>query len=123
ILRATRSVPAAEVQAGPKRILAVDDSPTYLNTITDHLREEGYEVIQASSGEQALELLAEQPVDCILLDFQMPGLSGKETCTRIKNVPDWREIPVMMITALEEGEVMIQVFNAGADDYIKKSSD
>jgi len=53
----------------------------------------------------------------------MPGLSGKETCIRIKNVPDWREIPLMMITALEEGEAMIEVFNAGADDYIRKSSD
>src|SRR5207248_1467727 len=104
-------------------ILAVDDSPTYLNEVTEHLKQEGYEVLQAASGEEALDLLADQAIDCILLDFQMPGLSGKETCTRIKNVPDWRDIPLMMITALEEGEVMIEVFNAGADDYIKKSSD
>jgi PAS domain S-box-containing protein len=126
ILRSTRSPSASITTAGPsrrKRILAVDDSLTYLNELSDHLRQEGYEVIQARSGEEALELLAEQSVDCILLDLMMPGLSGKETCKQIKNVPDWREIPLMMITALEEGEAMIEGINAGADDYIKKSSE
>jgi PAS domain S-box-containing protein len=53
----------------------------------------------------------------------MPGLSGQETCSRIKKVPDWREIPLVMITALEEGEAMIEGINAGADDYIRKSGD
>jgi PAS domain S-box-containing protein len=126
ILRATRGSSATMGMASlsaPKRILAVDDSMTYLNELSDHLRGEGYEVVQARSGEQALELLAQQAIDCILLDLMMPGLSGKETCSRIKNVPDWREIPLMMITALEEGDAMIEGINAGADDYIKKSSD
>ena len=126
ILRTTRSaagVQDAAIQSGPKRILAVDDSPTYLNEISEHLRQEGYEVFQARSGEEALDVLADQKVDCILLDIQMPGMSGKETCSRIKKVPDWRDIPLMMITALDEGEVMIEVINAGADDYIRKSSD
>jgi PAS domain S-box-containing protein len=126
ILRNTRSpsaAPGTPSLAAPKRILAVDDSFTYLNELSDHLRGEGYDVVQAKSGEEALELLATQAVDCILLDLMMPGLSGKETCSRIKNVPDWREIPLVMITALEEGEAMIEGINAGADDYIKKSGD
>jgi DNA-binding response OmpR family regulator len=108
---------------GPKKVLAVDDSPTYLNSISEQLRAEGYGVVLARSGEEALELLAAQSVDCILLDLLMPGLSGEETCRRIKNSPEWRDIPLLILTAREERESMIEGINAGADDYISKSSD
>ena len=74
---------------GPKKILAVDDSETYLQQIAQELRAEGYDVVLARSGEEALELLAAQPVDCILLDLLMPGIGGHETCRRIKSTP-WR---------------------------------
>lgn len=108
---------------GPKRILTVDDSLTYLHEVAAHLREEGYDVIPARSGEEALELLSVQSVDCILLDLVMPGLSGQETCRRIKSSATWRDIPLIMHTALEEQDAMIEGINAGADDYIAKSSD
>jgi DNA-binding response OmpR family regulator len=108
---------------GPKRILTVDDSPTYLHEIAAQLREEGYDVIPARSGEEALDLLAVQAVDCILLDLVMPGLSGQETCRRIKGSAAWRDIPLIMHTSLDEQEAMIEGINAGADDYIAKSSD
>ncbi len=108
---------------GPKRILTVDDSLTYLHEVAAQLRQEGYDVVPARSGEEALELLAVQPVDCILLDLVMPGLSGQETCRRIKASPAWRDIPLIMHTALEEQDAMIEGINAGADDYIAKSSD
>lgn len=108
---------------GPKKILAVDDSLTYLHEIAAQLREEGYDVVPARSGEEALELLAVQPVDCILLDLVMPGLSGQETCRRIKGSTAWRDIPLIMHTALEEQAAMIEGINAGADDYIAKSSE
>jgi two-component system NtrC family sensor kinase len=108
---------------GPKRILTVDDSLTYLHEVAAQLREEGYDVIPAHSGEEALELLAVQSVDCILLDLVMPGLSGQETCRRIKKSAEWRDIPLIMHTALEEQDAMIEGINAGADDYIAKSSD
>ncbi len=108
---------------GPKRILTVDDSLTYLHEVAAHLRDEGYDVIPAHSGEEALELLSVQSVDCILLDMVMPGLSGQETCRRIKSSADWRDIPLIMHTALEEQDAMIEGINAGADDYIAKSSD
>ena len=62
---------------GPKRILTVDDSLTYLHEVAAQLREEGYDVVPARSGEEALELLSVQTVDCILLDLVMPGLSGQ----------------------------------------------
>lgn len=108
---------------GPKRILTVDDSLTYLHEVAEQLREEGYDVIPARSGEEALELLSVQSVDCILLDLVMPGLSGQETCRRIKGSAAWRDIPLIMHTALEEQGAMIEGINAGADDYIAKSSD
>jgi DNA-binding response OmpR family regulator/anti-sigma regulatory factor (Ser/Thr protein kinase) len=108
---------------GPKKILAVDDSITYLQELAEQLRQEGYDVALARSGEEALELLAVERVDCILLDLVMPGLSGKETCQRIKSSPEWRDIPLVMLTALEERSAMIEAINAGVDDYITKSSD
>ena len=64
-----------------------------------------------------------QPVECILLDLVMPGLSGHEVCRRIKGTPAWRDIPLIMLTALEEQAAMIESINAGADDYITKSAD
>jgi len=108
---------------GPKKVLAVDDSETYLQQLADALRSEGYEVILARSGEDALELLAVQQVDCVLLDLMMPGIGGRETCRRVKCVPAMRDIPIIMLTAVEDREAMIEGLSAGADDYIAKSSD
>jgi len=108
---------------GPKTILAVDDSPTYLQELAYALRGEEYDVILARSGEEAIELLAVQSVDCILLDLLMPGLGGEETCRRIKSAQIVREVPLIMLTALEDRSAMIQGLSAGADDYISKSSE
>ena len=108
---------------GPKKVLAVDDSLTYLHELADALRIEGYDVVLAHSGEEALEMLAVQPVDCILLDLIMPGIGGKETCRRIKTAPVVRDIPLIMLTALEDRVAMIEGLAAGADDYISKSSE
>jgi two-component system, NtrC family, sensor kinase len=118
----TEVMPAARSLLGPRRILAVDDSPTYLHFLSDALREDGYDVVLAKSGEEALEMLATQPVDCILLDLQMPGLSGTQTCAQIKKAPGLRDIPLLMLTALEDRQAMIDGLGAGADDYIPKSA-
>ena len=108
---------------GPHRILAVDDSPTYLSEVTATLRGDGYDVVPARSGEEALELLAIQSVDCILLDLLMPGLGGKETCRRIKSAPIVRDIPLIILTGLDDRASMLEGLGAGADDYIPKSSE
>ncbi|HEY3175260.1 MAG TPA: response regulator [Candidatus Polarisedimenticolia bacterium] len=126
LLRGTGAPQAIEPTSslvGPQRILAVDDSMTYLNELAEMLREEGYEVVTAGSGEEAIELLGAQGVDGILLDLMMPGLSGHETCRRIKSEAKWRAIPLLMLTAREDREAMLEGFNAGADDYIAKSDD
>ncbi|HEV8582805.1 MAG TPA: response regulator [Thermoanaerobaculia bacterium] len=107
----------------PKRILAVDDSETFLQELGLALRGEGYDTVLVRSGEAALEMLAVQPVDCILLDLLMPGLGGKETCLRIKSAPVVRDIPLIILTAVSEREAMIEGLSTGADDYISKSSD
>jgi DNA-binding response OmpR family regulator len=108
---------------GPKRILAVDDSATYLQEVAAALRGEGFDVILGRSGEEALELLTVQSADCILLDLVMPGLSGQETCRRIKASPILRDIPLVMLTAKEDRLSMVEGLGAGADDFIPKSSD
>jgi DNA-binding response OmpR family regulator len=107
----------------PKKVLAVDDSETYLRALAAQLLQDGLDVVLARSGEEALELLAVQPVDCILLDLVMPGVGGQETCRRVKAAPVLRDIPVVMLTALEDRAAMIDGLAAGADDYIAKSSD
>jgi two-component system, NtrC family, sensor kinase len=114
---------AADTLRGPKKILAVDDSLTHLEALAERLRDDGYEVVKATSGEAALDLLGVEMFDCILLDLMMPGLSGHETCRRIKGAPVIRNIPLIMLTALEDQEAMIEGINAGADDYVAKSHD
>jgi DNA-binding response OmpR family regulator len=122
-----RSATAERAQAAslldPKRILAVDDSSTYLNELSDVLRGEGYEIVGARSGIEALEMLAAQQVDCILLDLVMPDLDGIETCRRIKSSPLFRDIPLIMLTAREDRGAMIEALATGADDFIAKSSE
>jgi two-component system, NtrC family, sensor kinase len=108
---------------GPSRILAVDDSPTYRELVATALRAEGYDVIQVGSGEEALQLLSVQQVDCVLLDLVMPGIGGKETCRRIKASPAARDIPVVVLTALEDRTSMLESLSIGADDYIEKSAE
>lgn len=124
VLRATSLEPVlAASLLGPKRVLAVDDSATYLHELLAVLRGEGYDVVPARSGEEGIEMLATQPFDCILLDLVMPGIDGIETCRRIKASPLHRDIPLIMLTAAENRKAMIEALASGADDFISKSSE
>jgi two-component system NtrC family sensor kinase len=107
----------------PSRILAVDDSATYREALGSALRAEGYDVIQVASGEAALEILSIQTVDCVLLDLVMPGIGGTETCRRIKSSPVARDIPVIVLTSLDDRAAMLETLGIGADDYIQKSAE
>jgi two-component system, NtrC family, sensor kinase len=124
-LRATAEKSPEETASllAPKRILAVDDSATYRELVSAALRSDGYEVIAARSGEEALELLSVQVVDCILLDVMMPGMGGKETCRRLKASPTVRDIPVVLLTAVEDRASVLEGLATGADDYIQKSAE
>ncbi|WP_206951279.1 response regulator [Trinickia acidisoli] len=107
----------------PKRVLAADDSSTYLEALGETLRAEGYDTILTRSGEEALEMACAQAIDCILLDRVMPGLGGVETCRRIKASAQLRDVPVIMLTASEDQAAMIEGLSSGADDYVLKSSE
>ncbi|HUQ07301.1 MAG TPA: response regulator [Kofleriaceae bacterium] len=120
---AASPLPPAASMLTPKRVLAIDDSPTYLDALGTQLQREGYDVVLARSGEEGLELLASQPVDCILLDLVMPGLSGEETCRRIKQSLESRDIPLIMVTSLDDRAAMLAGINAGADDFVAKGND
>jgi signal transduction histidine kinase len=104
-------------------VLVVDDSATFRYELAEALREQGCDTVLAASGEEALELLELQPVDAILMDVLMPGLSGYEACRRIKANDSWKEIPLLMLTSLDERQAMLEGIEAGADDYIPKSPD
>lgn len=124
-LRST--VPSASADAlgslGARKVLAVDDSPTYLHELAALLQGEGYDLVLAHSGEEALELLAVAAVDCILLDLVMPGLGGHETCRRIKAAPGVRDIPLVMLTGRDDRAALLEGLAAGADDFIPKSGE
>ncbi|MGL5742441.1 MAG: response regulator [Legionella sp.] len=101
-------------------ILIVDDSATMRLITCDALMKSGFNVIQAESGETALLLLKTSKPDAILLDVEMPGLNGFEVCSAIRKLPEWRYIPIMMVTGLEDYDSIIKAFQAGATDFTTK---
>ncbi len=101
-------------------VLIVDDSATMRLLISDALMKTGFNVIQAESGEKALSMLNTQKPDAILLDVEMPNLNGFEVCTEIRKLPDFRFIPIMMITGLEDYESINKAYEAGATDFATK---
>jgi signal transduction histidine kinase/CheY-like chemotaxis protein len=92
----TSALPAASEGS----ILVVDDDPIVRNVVREHLRRNGYTVIETSSGEEALEAVGKQPIDAVLLDLCMPGMSGWETLERLKRNPDTADIPVVVLSVL-----------------------
>lgn len=102
------------------RILVVDDISKNLQVVGTMLRNEGYHVMPATSGVQALERAHAQPPDLILLDLMMPEMDGLEVCSRLKAGPLTRRIPIIFLTASNEMEHLMKGFEAGAVDYITK---
>ena len=100
------------------KILLVDDNPKYLEDVLPFY---GYEVICATGGRQALEILSsESAVDIVLLDVMMPDIDGWETLKAIRNNPVSRNVPVIMVTAVNDDKKMVSGLKIGADDYIVK---
>lgn len=117
----TSSVTHPEPSHKGKKLLVVDDSPTYREAVAELLREDGHDVVLARSGEEALELLAVELVDGIILDLLMPGMGGLEACRRIRNNPAQRHIPVMMLTGRDDQEAKHQGIAVGVDEFAVKS--
>lgn len=112
--------PAEHPHTG-RKILVVDDSPTYLDALSELLRQDGHSVVLATSGEEALELLAVELVDGIILDLLMPGIGGLETCRRIRGNPAQQHIPIVMLTGRDDQEARHAGLAAGVDEFIVKS--
>ena len=102
------------------RILVVDDMPRNVKLLADVLAARGFAVSTAASGPEALDRLAAEPVDLVLLDVQMPEMSGYEVCARIRATPATAMLPVVMVTALDPAQERVKGLEAGADDFLTK---
>ena len=104
-------------------ILIVDDEYSGRETLQSVLEVEGYNLIMAENGPQAIERAKSFLPDVILLDVMMPGMTGFEVCERIRNDPQVAEIPIIILTALDDRESLLTALKAGADDFISKPFD
>lgn len=101
------------------KILLVDDEPDIVEFLKYNLERENFKVIKSYNGEEALNLLKEKP-DLILLDIMMPGMSGYEVCKRIRENNQFKDIPIVFLTALSQENDEIRGLEAGGSDFIKK---
>lgn len=100
-------------------VLLVDDEEEIIELMKDFLEAEGYNVLTASNGLEALSILKKQVVHCVLLDIMMPNQSGFTTCKKIREISD---VPILFLTAVQDDTDKIRGLNIGADDYIVKSA-
>ncbi len=103
-----------------KTILTIDDEIHILELIRYNLENAGYNVLQAESGEEGLEILENKDIDAVLLDLMLPGIDGLEVLRRIRTNPTKRKTPVIMLTAKGEEFDKVLGLEMGADDYIAK---
>ena len=104
-------------------VLIVDDEYIGRETLQSVLEGEGYELEMAENGHQAIEKAKKLLPDVILLDVMMPGMTGFEVCQRIRSDPQIAEIPIIILTALDDRESLLNALKAGADDFISKPFD
>jgi DNA-binding response OmpR family regulator len=102
------------------RIVVADDEVDVRELVAYRLSRSGYEVVEASDGEQALRLALENPPDLAVLDVMMPKLDGYELTRRLRAEPSTQRVPVILLTARAQEADVSQGFEAGADDYLRK---
>ena len=115
--------PTTQIADIPPRVLIVDDERRNAELLKVMLLPEGYVLLTATSGEDALALLADQQPDLILLDVMMPGMDGYQVAAKIKQNPATNNIPVIMLTALDDRNARMLGLNAGAEDFLTKPVD
>jgi two-component system cell cycle response regulator DivK len=104
----------------PGRILVVEDNPKNLKLVRDVLRYSGYEVIEATSGEDGVRLAASEEPDLILMDLQLPGIDGTEALRRIRADKQSRAVPVVAVTAFAMDDDRAHAFASGFTGYVEK---
>ncbi len=107
----------------PKRVLVVEDNPLNRKLVRTILRLEGYEVVEAVSGEEALAAASAQKPDLILMDVQLPGIDGLQTCIRLKSNPLTAGIPVVALTSYAMPGDEQKALEAGCQGYVTKPID
>lgn len=105
------------------RILIVDDEPLNIDYLEQELEDMGYEALSARNGQEALESVESQSPDMILLDIMMPIMDGFEVLARLKAEKHWRDIPVVVISALSDMDNVVKGIELGAEDYLPKPFD
>lgn len=100
------------------RILLVDDEPAIRRALRTPLMELGFQVVEASRGEEALQLARAQTFDAVLLDINMPGIGGMQTLARLRALAP--RLPILMLTVRDEEQDKVEALENGADDYITK---
>ncbi len=105
------------------RVLVVDDIVANVKLLEARLQAEYFDVLTASNGQEALDICATDRVDVVLLDVMMPGMDGYEVCSRLKQNPTTQDIPVIMVTALDQASDKLQGLDCGADDFLTKPVD
>ena len=104
----------------PKEILIVDDEPSIVVPIQFLMEQQGYNVIVAKNGEDALDIILKYKPDLILLDIMLPGIDGYEVCEIVRLNPDFRNVKIIFLTAKNQTEDVVKGFQAGGNDYIRK---
>src|SRR5215210_388359 len=105
------------------KILIVDDEPTIVELLEEHLQSEGYDTMHAYSGEEALQVLEKNTPDLVILDLMLPGMDGYEVCRLMQLNPRLNHIPVIMLTARSAVHNRVLGYQRGADDYVVKPFD
>lgn len=106
--------------AGEPLVLVVEDEPAQREVLAYNIRAEGFDVVTASAGDEALIAVRETPPDVIVLDWMLPHVSGIEVCRQLKMSPATSKIPVIMLSARSEEIDKVRGLETGADDYITK---
>lgn len=106
--------------AEQQSILIIDDDPLIRRIVTRTLDAKGYRAMEARSGAEGLQLALKDPPDLILLDLMMPGMDGFAVCTALRQNPTTTNIPILMLTALDQTDSKVRGLQTGADDYITK---
>jgi two-component system, sensor histidine kinase and response regulator len=104
----------------PAKILVVDDNAANRDVARETLEDEGYDVVLATNGEEALAAFEQERPDCILLDVRMPGLDGFGVCGRVRSLPYGADVPVVFLTALRDIDTFEHAIRAGGDDFVTK---
>ena len=112
--------PALLNETQPARILVVDDQPANIQIVGAVLGNLGCEIIPAADGATALKRVALRTPDLILLDLLMPGMGGIEVCRQLKENPDWKDIPVVFLSAADDKDLIVRALDSGGVDYITK---